>query len=621
VHGVGDPQPGETLSLFTRSLAEEQRPLHESQSTLWLNENPDRPTLVKTFPAHVRKLRFEHETIELVEGFWGDLSQVNRGFLGIIVGLFQILFGLRYVAYVAADQPGKPAFWLKRLGLISSRILHGPVMAVTFYLAILVLAVVGTQVMWPESYCTKLWTQIVVFGCSCAAVLEYFCADQFCPDDAYSLTVHPGLIWYCRVLVVLLGLLWFVETVVVVAMACCWLGAILHPRANRRALHVAFLLPALAVGIWGQALPMLWVSVRKGILATVQLDKFANIFDEAIPMLGIQFVMFLAISIVALAIVANYLRRRTTITPETFAQGDRVPRLIVNPIQQLALGICTLIGVSLVMSISIVENLGGSWHDYRLGEMMAESNKYAVTVLVPMIGTILFVLPRMRAVFDIVLDVVNHFYFRATNLKDWLDDDDEFDIRETTFESGTLFFSRRDQILGRIKRILTHYRDEFDHRPELTLVAHSQGTVDVVEALNDPELDWLQNSFSKVSLVTMGSPITHLYQHYFGHLYPSLEHQFWKGLHQNVDRWVNVFRVDDFVGQDINFGNLPRSEDKRDLLESRRAPSQVELHFAHCSNHAVGPRGHGLYWSDAEVLEILRGEIFAHASDSVSRAA
>jgi len=655
VHGVGDPQPGETLSLFTRSLAEEQRPLHESQSTLWLNEKPDRPTLVKTFPAHVRKLRFEHETIELVEGFWGDLSQVNRGFLGIIVGLFQILFGLRYVAYVAADQPGKPAFWLKRLGLISSRILHGPVMAVTFYLAILVLAVVGTQVMWPESYCTKLWTQIVVFGCSCAAVLaaqagnkltrsrviarfwfwvhvsagfmtglmviKHVFFDWQVTTAEFANATMPGLIWYCRVLVVLLGLLWFVETVVVVAMACCWLGAILHPRANRRALHVAFLLPALAVGIWGQALPMLWVSVRKGILATVQLDKFANIFDEAIPMLGIQFVMFLAISIVALAIVANYLRRRTTITPETFAQGDRVPRLIVNPIQQLALGICTLIGVSLVMSISIVENLGGSWHDYRLGEMMAESNKYAVTVLVPMIGTILFVLPRMRAVFDIVLDVVNHFYFRATNLKDWLDDDDEFDIRETTFESGTLFFSRRDQILGRIKRILTHYRDEFDHRPELTLVAHSQGTVDVVEALNDPELDWLQNSFSKVSLVTMGSPITHLYQHYFGHLYPSLEHQFWKGLHQNVDRWVNVFRVDDFVGQDINFGNLPRSEDKRDLLESRRTPSQVELHFAHCSNHAVGPRGHGLYWSDAEVLEILRGEIFAHTSDSVSRAA
>ncbi len=655
VHGVGDPQPGETLSLFTRSLAEDERPLHESQLTLWLNEKPDRPEQVKTFPAHVRKLQLKNESVELVEGFWGDLSQVQRGFLGIIFGLFQILFGLRYVAYVAADQPGVGAFWLKRLGLISSRILHGPVMAVTFYLAVLSFAVVVTQVMWPESYTGIVWTQVVLAACAAVAIfaaqtgakvtrsrvvqrfwfwvcittafvtglmlIKFLFVDTRELYGQYTNAVHPGLIWYCRVLVVLLGLLWFVETLVVIAMAVCWLIARMQPGVNRRALNLAFLLPALAVGIWGQALPMLWVAAREGIGKTVKLDKFQAIFDEAIPMLGIQFVMFIAISIVAMFIVIRYLQQRSVITAEAFAAGERVPRLIVHPVQQLALAVCTLIGVSLVMSISIVENMGGSWHDFAMGRLMAESNKYAVAVIVPLGGTILFLLPRMRGVFDIVLDVVNHFYFRATNLKDWLDDDDEFDIRETTFESGALFFSRREQIIGRVKRILTHYRDEFSHRPELVLVSHSQGTVDVAEALNDPELEWLGNSFAKVSLVTMGSPITHLYQHYFGHLYPPLSDRFWKPLHQRLDRWVNIFRIDDYVGLDIDFGHLPANEADRDAMQQNHAPGQIERHFTHCSNHPVGPRGHSRYWSDAEVLQILREQIFAPQSDSRTRAA
>jgi len=443
---------------------------------------------------------------------------------------------------------------------------------------------------------------VLVLGLHHDRLRDWFNDDQ---DPVFGYFVYVRAVFHCR----------SPRTDLVLPSACG------EPGANHRALNLAFLLPALAVGIWGQALPMLWVSAKEGIGKTIKLDKFQAIFDEAIPMLGIQFVMFIAISIVAMFIVIRYLQRRSEITQEEFDAGGRVPRLIVHPVQQLALGICTLIGVSLVMSISVVENMGGSWHDFALGQWMAESNKYAVAVIVPLGGTILFLLPRMRGVFDIVLDVVNHFYFRATNLKDWLDDDDEFDIRETTFESGALFFSRRDQIIGRVKRILTHYRDEFSHRPELILVAHSQGTVDVVEALNDLELEWLANSFSKISLVTMGSPVTHLYQHYFGHLYPPLSDRFWKPLHQRLDRWVNIFRIDDFVGLEIDFGHLPQCETSRDSMEQSSTPGQIELHFTHCSNHPVGPRGHSKYWSDAEVLQILRKEIFVSSSDSTAKAA
>ncbi len=646
------------MSRFTRSIAEEERPLYEAQQTLWLNEKPDvteSVTQIKTFPAHVRRLKYGDGSVEMVEGFWGDLSQVRRGPIGVIFGMFQILFGLRYVAYVAADQPGQAAHWLKKLGLISSRILHGPVMAVTFYLGILIFAVVGTQLIWPESYTGMLWTQIVLSCCAGVAILASHAGEKITRSRVvkrfwfwvnvttafvtglmtikhvvfdwhstvaqYSEAQLPGLIWYCRVLVVLLGLLWFVETLVVIGMFLCWLGARFHPRTNRAALNVAFLLPALAVGIWGQCMPLLWVSAKEGIVKLVKLKKFEALFDEAIPMLGVQFLMALAMAAVTLGLLIHYLRRRSVIDTESFSQGKRVPRLLVHPVVQLTLGMCTLVGVSLVMWISIVENTGGQWNKDTLGSLMGTANKYAIAVLMPLGGLILFLLPKMRGVLDIILDVVNHFYFRPTQMVDVLDDDDEFDIREATFESGALYFSRRDQILQRIKRVLAHYRDQYSHRPDLLLVAHSQGTVDVIESLNDPEMDWLRNSFGKITLVTMGSPVTHLYQHYFGHVYPSFSDRFWETLHQHVDRWVNIFRVDDFVGLDIDFGHLPQSAEQHREMTGRNDSVQFNLHFAHCSNHAVGARGHVNYWSDCEVLEILKRELTEGMVESEKKAA
>ena len=157
VHGVGDPLPGQTLSLLSRSMADQDRPFVEAPCTTWLVEKANRAgadtaetnsSIVKTFPVHQTHVRFEKHNVELCEAFWGDLSRVNRGFLGVLQGIFQIIFGLRYVAYVASDQKGRPAYWLKRLGLISSRILQGPVLAVTVFLGLMIAAVCGSHVMY-----------------------------------------------------------------------------------------------------------------------------------------------------------------------------------------------------------------------------------------------------------------------------------------------------------------------------------------------------------------------------------------------------------------------------------------------------------------------------------------
>ena len=647
---MGDPEPGETIGIFARSLAEDHHPLGERQTTVWLPEKSKDPNYVTTFPAHVRYLQNETERVEMAEVFWGDLSRVWRGLPGTVLGIFQILFGLRYVAYVAADQPGRAAFWLKRLGLYCSRILHGPVMAVTFFMAILAAAVAGTHMMWMDSYKSVLWTQIVMACCcgfamvvssigwklTCSRVFERFWfwvnvtamfiaglmvakavwIDGAFPQTASTGELQPGIIWYYRVLFILLGFLWFTEILLMIGMAICWLGALTHPRVHRPALHIAFLLPTLSVGIWGQMIPMMWIAINQSANRFLDLPELAPLFEEAIPLLGTQFFMAVVMAIAAAVIGLRFIHWRVKNGIKDFADGARPPRLIVHGFIQLVLAFCTVVGASIVLSIGLMEYRGIPYEEFRLGWIMAEANKYAMVILIPSSVMSAFLIPRLRPVFDIILDVVNHFHFRATHYTDALDDDDEFDIKETTFEHGTLFFSRRDKIHVRLKRILSFYRDTLkDQRPELIIVGHSQGTMVAIEVLNDPELSWLSNQFTSVKLVTMGSPFSNLYQHYFAHLYPSLDSPFWSSLRKRTDRWINIFRIDDPVGTEIHLPEsrltpLEECEAVHDgLCVGSRGHAQVY------SNHPVGCRGHIYYFNDCEVLEILKKNLFHNYSE------
>ena len=632
VHGVGDPQPGETLNLFARSLAEGSQPLNEVPEAVWLAEGHRESDYVETFPVHQRHLTVEGSRTLLCEMFWGDLSRVRRGWLGVIRGMFQIIFGLRYVAYAAADQSGVAAQWLKRLGLISSRILHGPVLAVTIFLSLLLASVMGTHLMWPTSYRSEVWTPVVVTGCSLltflisivgrrltrSRVIERFwfwtkvtagfvagliVVKWLCLDIGDEVPVDgslgsDGLLWYCRVLLILLGLLWFVEIQVLVGLGLAWLASLFHNRAYAPALHVAFLLPALAVGIWGQALPMLWVTAREGIDHLARLDGVAAVFDDAIPLLGVQLMMGTIIFLSTLLVFVRYAIWRSSATVDRFESGNRVPRLIVHNLIQIVLAGCTIVGMGLVSTLYLLQFMSPDYRDFWIVKAILEANKYMIGIVVPLGGILFFVLPRIRSGFDIVLDVVNHFYFRPTNLEDVLDDDDEFNIAETTIENGSLYFSRRDLIHRRMIRILSHYRDCLGSKPELVVVSHSQGTMVAVEVLNDADLAWLSNSFRSVTLVTMGSPLKHLYQHYFNHYYPALDQPFWSSLRQRLNLWINVFRVDDFVGTELDFPS-GHEHDQSDFGNPIR--------YRNC---CVGPRGHASYWSDREVLDSLKQDLF-----------
>ena len=149
----------------------------------------------------------------------------------------------------------------------------------------------------------------------------------------------------------------------------------------------------------------------------------------------------------------------------------------------------------------------------------------------------------------------------------------------------------------------------------LLIISHSQGTVIALDELNEDSQNYprrLHNRDTDVAVtwVTMGSPIAHLYQYYFPSCYPPFHEgmgntdgsvrvaSYWNNLVMRVDRWVNLYRADDFVGTTMGLGDEM-------VLRHRSGKAGGELYF---SEQCVGHGGHGNYWSDTEVLRVL-GEL------------
>ena len=162
----------------------------------------------------------------------------------------------------------------------------------------------------------------------------------------------------------------------------------------------------------------------------------------------------------------------------------------------------------------------------------------------------------------------------------------------------------RERIQDRLKVLVNQLiRDE---RPDvLAIVAHSQGTVVAIDVIDAEGARWLaaMPAGGRLLLVTMGSPYRHLHHHYFPSSFPSHldrpalhkrnEDQQWSDKNPGVlSRWVNIFRIDDFVGTHID---VPRP-----AATGNGAPPVWP------EERPVAPNGHTLYWVDENVAPILR---------------
>ncbi|MCC5984131.1 MAG: hypothetical protein JJU42_07190 [Rhodobacteraceae bacterium] len=135
---------------------------------------------------------------------------------------------------------------------------------------------------------------------------------------------------------------------------------------------------------------------------------------------------------------------------------------------------------------------------------------------------------------------------------------------------------------------------------EIILVSHSQGTVIALEVLASEAAGWRVHRAKDIPirLITMGSPYTHLYNTYFPASFPPPQARpVWRprgtAPEAVLDDWVNLFRVDDFVGTHVD---APRHHA---TSPDRPWPREIPLPAG----------GHTNYWTDRAVARHLRREL------------
>ncbi|MEO1082618.1 MAG: hypothetical protein AAFY88_00090, partial [Acidobacteriota bacterium] len=385
-----------------------------------------------------------------------------------------------------------------------------------------------------------------------------------------------SFLFAAQIFALFLGLVWNLACVLVLLQIAGWLWRTRLGRnmdATDGPHDALVLVTSLAIRVWGLALPLAWTLLLQTLqgLESLQaaigqgqgqglpfhgdLAEESGLFLRAVvPTMTIHWLLLLILGAVAVWEFFRFSRRTQT-------GADTHSRILVSPLLGLTIHATTLVYCleSLLVSFTLIyadlENLDcvlssqEAWtltnlSVWLLNWLIPDALGISVTACaLESLGWIIAGLAallcyhqraRIRGAVDFALDVTNYF----------------------SPEGGT--GTVRRQILSRFEAIYTRAAARYPDAKVL-FVTHSQGTVLVGDFLGEIDLerpaDW----------VTMGSPISHLYGHYFPDAYlpPRLPDDV---------TWLNLYRNSDFVGRIVD-----------------HAPT----------NEAIGDGYHSRYFSDA----------------------
>lgn len=414
-----------------------------------------------------------------------------------------------------------------------------------------------------------------------------------------SKDLSHGLAWHCLAVADLLAIPLAFTALLLVAMAAVWGWAAIRADAIARpALAVSYVGTALSTGLFLIAVPSVWLVAAEMLPWS---SDFKDVVSRAAPL------MFAAWSGALLVMLAGaltyFFRWRWARKQDETDQGTHPPRLILAGAISASLvflsvaGALVSLGLFFLWVLYILGDPSPTIRDQVLPWLRERTSEFHVTILagIAFAGTVGLgglIADKLRVALDIAMDVVNHFR------REWGQDRDGNRERDTF---------RKYRIRARLQAVLRVMNTEIPaeiRAPSLAIVAHSQGTVTSIDVLNNHSTDLLKG-FDEKTLVTMGSPFSHLYQHYFPHEYPSLDDpKKYLKLHASLSRWLNIFRIDDFVGTHIDWQTELEQTSRR--MESGPAgTSEVPSPGTLLENKPVGRGGHMGYWVDPRVHEIL----------------
>lgn len=643
VHGIGEQVAGHTVDeVVAGALARHpDRPskdwsnsgveIRSSHLSLTENNFGNAPNedIQKTFSCHTYAIDpndAEKHKCVLTEVHWSDLSPAPQGALATIFDLIQLVLGLGYIAMDNVENVEK--HWLPRgmvhffnwifyggIAVVNAMLLIG-ILLLTLrsylpevgYMTVMFLNAAFGVVVWYLLHRrrnktrrflvtvfrrgTLLWS-IVIFAClsflfafphafnsvfaSVWGLIPNFISDMSteCSDyvlDAYVASLEPGVrpefgfksaSCFVEMNIVFVGILWIGAAI----LTFFSLYGYLHSKRK----HVIY--PAICA-----AMIIFWTLVASGFWLAVRqiFDQFDLSEDDCKPS--------------TLGQVSNELN-----IPLPRSEFEPIYDLFCDHLDKV-LGTLTLAALTLVVLVSVglcLQTMGkrviihwilrlvlATFPCLLLYVLFRETGgadtvwtRIGTAVVAATLGAAVLVYnfnEIVSGVLGVARDVI--VYLRRDRCL-WLAKPEE---RETNYPY-------RDQIEARFERVFSVMLDAVNpHR--VTVISHSQGTVIAARTLKRlmPTLQKTHPRLAKSLLfITMGSPISHIYDEYFPENYGIRR----TDIEPNLN-WHNIYRTEDFVGKTVN---------------------SVEL--VDGCDHKVGPGGHSHYFSDRKVWSILWGDV------------
>lgn len=632
VHGIGDPAPGEALHSLTDALSNWQR--KETEARLYFEpvvekrlatQQPgkNRENLPAFAPMAMRKCtvresngKVEKPEMLFAEVFWGSASQLPAGTWGLLQGFVNLFFRSNTILGIAS--------WQQTIGIgIDTRLrkvfywfakgvpylLTGPIFALNLLLFLAMLVYVGLANQFQLHNPENLWKEVALSSLSGAALgigllawnhrhpesmlqhlgkpAKWMLAAIVYWNILYRLTQQPqtSIIEVGTPLMYLLLTFFFLTTVGLVVMIVMrgvhWmLYEWLNPKSRLHGppMTISLFTVIVQIGLWVSVIPTLWTILLRnfGDDALEKLYNKAVLADglQWLVAIGIVFCLFLTWSVLQIQ-----LRTIKKLKPGADNKAQERYRLIVNQLVMIPLSIAVLIAIGLVWIVELsklqiipIPTLIQTFTRPILTWLQEHPTQRVIASFAVIIIPVATV--PLRLALDLVNDIINYgFNF-------------ENDHNSTLNGNGVTLKQRRPLSSDIRPRFRLVFDDLVANEgiTHLVIIAHSLGSVIAIdELMNTNSTDSqakLQCYKNKVMLITMGSPISHLYQHYFPGFYPGWDHPtHWAVLYKRLSSWQHYYRIDDYVGT---------------VLQT--FPSTA-IHFKF-AQLPLGEGGHTEYWQD-----------------------
>lgn len=642
VHGVGVKQAGTSSDMLAAALKRDAYvPVSSDDFNIPEAQIYDEGTKQILFPCRVRT--YERQTGTRSRGnerviadfYWGDVTNIGAGNTGLVMGLIKTILGISHIIRENASDLFADAPFARKMSNAFVKILHGPIAALAVIIlgglllswaagflqdkpsdaeayrnlwayeswAAIMLGVIATGIgglflKRRTSYLEALlWSWLVIWGCvlTLFAALDYLpqvsgflfgwldghLKNQICLGDSTCAATMTGIFIHGARLVALMLLLFILELVIITGLHLYLLGRSWFGTGSN---GVPVLAPHAAAGML-----IFWFILIA--FALVLLDGLGNFLPHANYLQSTLFllaaaVFFLVVLIaITVAIFVSKNRWASSVDPASYFRTEldnaEKHRLIVHRWLKVAL----FFGF-VVFALYTLVYLGTENKDWFIAMTAA-----ALAIAAVIAAGVAYYTDYLRAGLGIASDVITYL-----NNYSWEGGNSTALPKQTIVErflgwypdvGAKRYYYLRRRIQERLRVLIwTMLREQKpDH---LSIVSHSQGTIiatDVVETDGHLWRSFLGNQ-GKLRLVTMGSPFTHIHNHYFPGSFVNLAER--KALHKRakgsagvLDDWHNIFRIDDFVGTHID----------------PEAKWPVE--------HPVPRNGHTNYWRDRNVIAVL----------------